>query len=76
MDCRERIISEEYADFVFSERQLLESGWQVEEFCPIRLLGGLGIAYIDRSLLGELSIQTFGYVSIPKLFTTVDTGSM
>ena len=76
MDCRERIISEDYADFVFSERQLQESGWQVEDFCPIRLLGGLGIAYIDRSLLGELSIQTFGYVNIPKLFTTVDTGSM
>lgn len=76
MACRDQIISEDYADFIFSERQLEESGWPLERFCPIRLLGGMGIAYIERSVVGELSIQNQGYVNIPKLFTTVDTGSM
>lgn len=69
-------MSEDYADFIFSEQQLEESGWPLERFCPIRLLGGIGLAYIERQIMGELSIQTYGYVNIPKLFTTVDTGSM
>lgn len=76
MDCREKIISEDFADFIFSERQLEESGWPLERFCPIRLLGGMGIAYIERKIVGEMSIQIQGYVNIPKLFTTVDTSSM
>ncbi|MBQ8813800.1 MAG: S8 family peptidase [Lachnospiraceae bacterium] len=76
MDCREKIMSEDYADFIFTERQVEENDWPIEEFCPIRLIGRLGMAYIERRLVEEPSIQTFGYLNIPKLFTTVDTSSM
>ena len=76
MPCRSTILSNDTADFIFNVEQLESSGWNLDRFCLQRLSAGLGVAYIDRGLLGELNIQTFGYVSIPKLFTTVDTGSM
>ncbi len=74
MDCREKIMSNDYADFVFSDKQLM--GPMPEDYCPIRLPGGMNLAYLDRAILGEMNIQTLGYVNIPKLFTTVDSSSM
>lgn len=70
------ILSNDYADFIFNVSQLEASGWNLDRFCLQRLSAGLGVAYIDRSVVGELNIQTYGYVNIPKLFTTVDTSSM
>ncbi len=77
MDCREAILSNDYADFLY--------GFQVPSFgnisfvedsCTQQIAAGLGIYHAERSRIPPLDIQTYNYVSIPKLYTTLDTSSM
>lgn len=69
MTCKERILSEDYADLITDYelmRQILEmSGIDA---CYQELDAGYGISYVKRDEIPPLSIGYYGYSTIPKLY--------
>lgn len=77
MDCREAILSNDYADFIYGyETAVFGDSYLPSEFCSQQIAAGLGVYYADRSKIPALDVQYFNYSSFPKLFTTLDTSSM
>ncbi len=69
MDCREKIVSEDYMsvvlDFRLPEQLLPLFG---EGFCYQTVEGSLGVYYVDRSLQPPLSASRYLYRYIPQLY--------
>ncbi len=69
MTCRERILSEDYADLITDYelmKQILEMSGV--DACYHELDAGYGISYVNRAQIEPLSIGYYGYSSIPKLY--------
>ncbi len=69
MDCREKIVSEDYMsvilDFRLSEQILPLFG---EGFCYQQVEGSLGVYYVDRDIQPPLSASRYLYRYIPQLY--------
>lgn len=69
MDCREKIVSQDYLsvilDFSLSEAMLEDSG---EGMCYQRVEDSLGVLYLSRNLGPELSASQILYRYIPQLY--------
>lgn len=66
--CRDRILSNDYYDFIVDYR-VAEPEEGVTDYC-IGTLPYLGfVAYVNRTQLPPLSIATYSYATIPKLYT-------
>lgn len=77
MDCREAILSNDYADFLYGfQTPSIGEPYFPEEFCTQQIAVGLGVFYAERSRIPPLDIQFYNYTSFPKLYTTLDTSSM
>lgn len=74
MDCREAILSNEYADALLDFR--LESGnpifVDIDEFCYQNMEGDFGILYIKRTLLERFEEFNYDYTYIPKCYGLQD----
>lgn len=74
MTCKERILSNEYADiildFVLPDEFLSRINF---DYCFRRLDDEFGIAYVDRQSIPALSIGEYNYASIPKLYGLMQT---
>ncbi len=67
MDCKERILSNDYADGVvdFPIEDILEEG---DDACYIKLSDRFYTAYANRSLVPDFAQSPFQYPYIPKLY--------
>lgn len=75
-ECREKILSTEYADFIFSPGQWENNGRLNELFCIERISENYVIAHINRELLPPSGVQFYDYGVIPKLYGLTDETSM
>lgn len=77
MTCRERILSNDYADII-TDFLLPEETWtlQTQWECAAILEGGFMVRYIDRSMIPPLSVAEYAYHMIPKCYgLMIDTGT-
>lgn len=74
MTCKERILSNEYADVILDYTLPDELLTMLNpDYCFRRLDDEFGVAYIERQQLPELSIGVYNYASIPKLYGLMQT---
>lgn len=69
MTCKERILSENYADFI-TDFELIGEFLELSgvDACYRELDAGYGFSYVNRDEIPPLSIGYYGYTSIPKLY--------
>ncbi len=74
MTCKERILSNEYADviidYVLPEEELQRLNF---DYCFSEIDEEFGTAYINRQEIPPLSVGMYGYSSIPKLYGLMQT---
>lgn len=75
-DCREYILSEDYADFIIEYGQNLERFMQLSGTCQTRLNSTYAAVYAPINSLPSNIIQTYGYGVLPSCFGLLDTGSL
>lgn len=73
-DCREKIMSEEYADFI-AEYSILSSEIEekFQEYCPQFISGRYVSLYQELRLLTNFNVANYTYGAIPKLYGLMDT---
>ena len=75
--CREKILSQDFQDFIIPDyRENQELVYQESQICVENLGFGYRVAYVDQSLVDELSIATRGYNSIPNCYALLDMEAM
>ena len=75
--CREKILSQDFQDFIIPDyREDQELVYQESQICVENLGFGYRVAYVDQSLVDELSIATRGYNSIPNCYALLDMEAM
>ena len=69
MTCKERILSNEYADFItdYINGTQIEGGEPLD-FCYHAIDSGIGISSVRRSQIPPMSIAYYGYSTIPCLY--------
>ena len=69
MTCREKILSEDYADLLlrFTLSQNLLPEYQSDS-CYVRVEGDISVVYLSLAEAGEIQISTLTYQSIPQIF--------
>ncbi len=75
-DCREYILSEDYADFIIEYGQNLERFTSNTNTCQTRLNNTHAAVFTPISSLPENIIQNYGYGVFPSCFGLLDTGSL
>lgn len=75
MTCREKILSEEFLDIIVDYDVIVEILEDADvEFCYRELDAGYGIAHVRRSQVQPVSIGSYGYSTIPKLYGLMQAG--
>lgn len=73
-DCREIILSEDYADFIMEYNILPgEIQQQYEDVCVEVMGARYSSIYVNRNNIPPLTISNFTYSAIPKLYGLMDT---
>jgi len=69
VSCRDKIVSEEYVEFVidFPLEDLFEEGDERFDFCYQEVDSRVGILSINRNQLPDVSLQSNDYMSIPDI---------
>lgn len=74
MTCQEKILSNEYADFITDYVTADElSGLTPLDFCFHAIDGGYGVANVNRSMIPPMSVSYYGYSMIPTLYGLMQT---
>ncbi len=69
MDCRERILSNDYADILVDFTLSPELNYEMpQDLCYHRIIGNLAVAYVDRSSLPEIDVSTMNFNFLPKAY--------
>lgn len=69
MTCKERILSNEYADFITDYINGIQiEGGEPLDFCYHAIDSGFGISSVRRSQIPPMSIAYYGYSTIPCLY--------
>lgn len=73
MDCKEKILSNDYVDGVidFPIERLINEG---DDVCYIKLDEKYYVAYLNRQLAPDLGESSFQYQYVPKLYGLMQTG--
>lgn len=72
--CREKVMSEDYRDFIYEEDMFLEiEKIEDEQFCDQEIGFYYRVAYINKSYADPLTLDRFSYGAIPKCYTLLDT---
>lgn len=75
--CRERILSEEYRDFIVTKtRPPYFRGIPPEQLCEQEMDFGYSCAYLDGAQAEPMTIERFSYPAIPKCYTLLDMEAM
>ena len=73
MTCREKILSNDYADLITDYVVAEElSGTSPIDFCFHGIDDGYGVANVRRSMFPPMSIGYYGYSAIPVLYVSAD----
>lgn len=74
MDCKERILSNDYADviieYVLPEEMRAQLGF---DYCFSAIDDEFGVAFLDRRVVPPISVGVYTYSSIPKLYGLMQT---
>lgn len=77
MDCREKIISEEYADFILQiDEKYAEFLEENSEDCPILTSVNYGLVYRPLNSIGNAGLADYAYSEIPKLYGLTDIAAI
>ena len=77
MDCREKILSEDYRDFIISRLNPNElDEFVTEGTCEQKLRYLYRSIYLEKEKVDPLSFGKYSYNAIPKCFTLLDTEAM
>lgn len=75
--CRQRVLSEEYRDFIVSDRGIPLDISSVEgQLCRQKTRVGYDVIYVDQALSGPVGLERFSYSSIPKCYALLDMEAM
>ena len=75
MTCKEKILSNEYADFITDYVTADElSGTLPLDFCVHGIDSGYGVANVKRSMIPSMSVAYYGYSMIPTLYGLMQIG--
>ena len=75
--CRERILSEDYRDFIVSALQEDVFAQQIPgEVCEQKSSQFYKIIYVEQSLADPIRFDKYPYNSVPKCYTLIDTQAM
>lgn len=76
-NCREKILSQKYMDFIIPGYRSADGVIIREDMSCIVPLGfGYRSVYVDSAIVGELTIERYGYQAIPNCYTLLDTGAL
>lgn len=76
-NCREKILSQKYMDFIIPGYRSADGVIVREDMSCIVPLGfGYRSVYVDSAIVGELTIERYGYQAIPNCYTLLDTGAL
>ena len=69
MTCKEKILSDDYADFITDYITGEEmSGIEQVDYCYHGIDGGYGVANVNRGMIPPISVAEYGYSMIPALY--------
>lgn len=75
--CRQRILSEEYRDFiVYSEGRRIDFMVPEEQLCRQKTQAGYDVVYVEQVLADPLNFGRFTYSSIPRCYAPLDMEAM
>ena len=75
--CRQRILSEEYRDFIIqSEGSRIAFTVPEEQLCRQKTQAGYDVIYVEQVLADPLNFGSFTYSSIPQCYTLLDMAAM
>ena len=75
-DCRQYIISDEYADFIVENGSPLSRFSAIENTCQTPLTNSHTAVFVPIANVPENIIQSYGYSVFPSCFGLMDTGSL
>lgn len=75
--CRERILSEDYFDFIISELGKNEvDQFITEDTCKQETDFIYSIVHVEKELAAPVTFENYSYNSVPKCYTLLDTAAM
>lgn len=75
--CRERILSEAYRDFIIRQgRSELLGTLNPNELCEQEADFSYRVVYLEESQAEPMTLERFGYQTIPKCYTIIDSVAM
>lgn len=75
--CREKILSQEYMDFLIPDYRSQDNVVVDENRACFQELGlGYRAVYVDRDIAGELTLERYVYYTIPGCYSLIDTGAL
>ena len=75
-ECKEKILSEEYRDFMMRDTGALGENFPLENGCRIPLKYGFELLYIDQSEDRKKPLGDYPYTMVPKCYTTLDMAAI
>ncbi|MCI8549499.1 MAG: S8 family peptidase [Lachnospiraceae bacterium] len=75
-ECRERILSEDYEDFIFPANQIYGETALPQLFCVEQASDTTAVIHVSKELLPPLSVQFYNYAAIPRLYGLTDVTNM
>ena len=76
-DCRAKILSQDYRDFLIpGYREDIEVRFPKEKTCVQEGDFGLRVISAAQEIVGELSFETYGYPAIPKCYALLDMDAL
>ena len=75
-ECKEKILSEEYRDFMMRDTGALGENFPLENGCRIPLKYGFELFYIDQSEDRKKPLGDYPYTMVPKCYTTLDMAAI
>ncbi|MFA9466308.1 MAG: S8 family peptidase [Velocimicrobium sp.] len=74
--CENRVISEDYADFIFENQKIPESLSEIPDFCINNINEVYSVVYAPAAILPNNIIQQYTYSALPSCFGLLETGSL
>ena len=75
-ECKEKILSEKYRDFMMRDTGALGENFPLENGCRIPLKYGFELLYIDQSEDRKKPLGDYPYTMVPKCYTTLDMAAI
>ena len=75
-ECKSKILSEGYRDFMVRDTGTLGETFPLENGCRIPLKYGFELLYIDRNEDREKPLADYPYTMVPKCYTTLDMAAI